>query len=948
MRRLQPALLLVIFLLLPSILIALQSAEAAEVDGVSIDSDSISISPTNPIAGVTIAIEVSVDNINQQDTDVDIRFYKNSAQPGNDLTFVHMLLPASDGVTPTTSNITVFWPDVAVGDYGVYVQIIDSVSSNVSIPQFKGFTVTGLPNLAISDVSVSPIGGIHEGEQLTFEVLVENLGSEVAGTSQLTLIVEGTDISLSTAVGNISAGASQNVTLGGDADTLAPQTGSWNMIVTTDSTAQIDETDEQDNIWSGTFTVEDTPDIYFEGGLSVTTAEGGSSSVNGPWTISGTMVSNFDASGMSIPLRVTLTENGSGMNVVLDRSIIWSDSVNSHTWSLEILKSDVTGFSFGSHLISVAIDPDGNIASNVDTAEDVSSTLFGYVQPPNVWVEIVELNDEGIVDTGTTISWIVNMQNTGGVSVSGTLIATWMDVEYPYDRIITAGDLEPVRVDVDAGDEEGNFTFSVQWTPDSAWMDSDSADNSDSQLVFVDIPFVLTFDLYSLNVTPDQPYIVNRDHVLSVGVDATDAGNETIDCVDEHGRILNSENVSFTVNVTRIIFECPFNTNETGQYPISLRFASGSGQNYTTSLQMDPSGDMLNIGRGGSSAFLWLLIPFTLVLIGALVAGVVLTRKPKELANVHYVDIENDGFEPEELTIGIGETVLWTNYAEDEPHTVTSKSMVEGKLLFHSDDLDDHDEFSHTFEATGTFDYGCKHSEDHLGTITVFDTEDEDLDEIIIGAEDFDEDVLEMGFEEGGLEDHWDDEIVKAEAEVEAVRVRQAAELVEADETAESLEDEEVVMRVGDEDATLNTELSGSKRRDIDKLLAERGELRSIKDDEVVLTASDAEMRAELYALTGEEGVMPGDEVRVDLGAGILQDSSDFVGNELPSAEADFTLDENNRESDRIERRQRTPDADEEPAPEPAEEAASADCGGCGASVPLEAKACHVCGARFE
>ena len=51
------------------------------------------------------------------------------------------------------------------------------------------------------------------------------------------------------------------------------------------------------------------------------------------------------------------------------------------------------------------------------------------------------------------------------------------------------------------------------------------------------------------------------------------------------------------------------------------------------------------------------------------------------------------------------------------------------------------------------------------------------------------------------------------------------------------------------------------------------------------LTASDANYREQIFELTGEDGVLPGQEVNVDA----MVDNT-VVGNEVRSASSDFTI----------------------------------------------------------
>ena len=76
--------------------------------------------------------------------------------------------------------------------------------------------------------------------------------------------------------------------------------------------------------------------------------------------------------------------------------------------------------------------------------------------------------------------------------------------------------------------------------------------------------------------------------------------------------------------------------------------------------------------------------------------------------------------------------------------------------------------------------------------------------------------------------------------------------------------------------------------QDIDDIIAAKGDVQALKDDGSELSASDAGIRERLFELTGEEGVLPGEKVRVDIG---LTDSG-LAGNEIEEATADFSFED--------------------------------------------------------
>jgi plastocyanin len=931
--------IITILMIVPLFLTVISTSQAASIAGVNFSNDSINISPESPIAGTPISIKLTLNNSNTEISEVDVYFYKNSYEAGKEWKIEHVILSASDGITDSQTNVTVIWQGVNVDDDGIFIRVYDSVSDSFSPSVFKSFSVQGLPDLVIENVEITPNTNLHENDLFYANITVLNQGTETSESNSINLNIEGSGISETTEISALDADSSTIISF----ESLAPQTGTWTIQISVDSNYEVNELDEQNNNWNGNLVVTDIPDMYFFGGLVVTTTEASIASVNGPWTLSGSIFAtepNDIIQGTNIDVEILLVDSNSDSEIRLNKIIEWNSNSNQQMFTLDFSKDDINDFSAGTHDVSIIINP--NIEYNGVNSNDIISSNFQLADSPNVNVNIISESTNNVVTVDSNISFYVNLENTGSVSSSGTLSANWRGASYgPYELTIGPNAVEIIPIEVETGSTKGEQIFSIMWQPDTNWMDSDNLDNVDQVTVNIEIPFLLNFDLYSVNITPNQPYIMGSEHTLLINVDSSDSGSQTIECRDKDDELINSKNLIFTEQTKRDLFECTFTPNNTGLYELKLIFVEEGGQDYTMTLQIDPPDSLLNIESEDTSDFLKLLIPFTLVLIIALIAGIILTRNRIDLSNVIYVDIENDGYDPEELNISIGDKVMWTNYDEDDKHTVSAKSLnEEGQLLFHSGDLEDHDEFLHEFTVVGKFEYGCKYNSKFYGVVNVFGLEDEDSDEIIKGSTQFASDIAEMGFNENELESDWDERISEAETEVENIRSKQEAELIEDEEINLDIEDENVKMKIDDEDSELISQ-RGKYNQNMEEILASKGELKALKDEDVELTASDAGMRAELYALTGEEGVMPGEEVKIGLGTNKdhLEGAADFVGNQLPKMDADFTFDDS-----------------EEPVKKEVEQkvkdekinAETAECGGCGAEIPIDAKECQICGAKFE
>jgi hypothetical protein len=224
---------------------------------------------------------------------------------------------------------------------------------------------------------------------------------------------------------------------------------------------------------------------------------------------------------------------------------------------------------------------------------------------------------------------------------------------------------------------------------------------------------------------------------------------------------------------------------------------------------------------------------------------------------------------------------------------------------------------------------------------------EDDEDEIVTGTQNFADTVKEFGFDEEHLEEEWDTNIEAAEAEVEAAYDRRYA-----DEMAMEEMTEEEIEAYKDQVTTTLRSPADTADKGLDSILSEKGELKSLEQESGELSASDAAIREQLFEITGEDGVLPGEKVKVGMS---LTDSS-FAGNEVEEATANFAFDDDDVP---LSASVNTDKASTSKAKKPArrrpsrqakkEEPAQTDeCGACGADLPAGASECSVCGAKFD
>jgi plastocyanin len=95
-----------------------------------------------------------------------------------------------------------------------------------------------------------------------------------------------------------------------------------------------------------------------------------------------------------------------------------------------------------------------------------------------------------------------------------------------------------------------------------------------------------------------------------------------------------------------------------------------------------------------------------------LVVAVAIVASPASAADIE-VKIDNFTFNPKQITVNVGDTVVWVNH-DDIPHTVASQTQA-----FRSKALDTDDKFSFTFATPGTYPYFCALHPQMTGTIVV-------------------------------------------------------------------------------------------------------------------------------------------------------------------------------------------------------------------------------------
>ncbi len=116
------------------------------------------------------------------------------------------------------------------------------------------------------------------------------------------------------------------------------------------------------------------------------------------------------------------------------------------------------------------------------------------------------------------------------------------------------------------------------------------------------------------------------------------------------------------------------------------------------------------------------------IFLAVLSIGVLSTIAPSAFAqtvsvpagtNIPGCEEDNSCWDPADISVGVGETVIWTN-DDTAAHTVTSGSAADGPDgVFDSSLFMAGAEFSHTFDTEGTYPYFCMVHPWMAGTVIV-------------------------------------------------------------------------------------------------------------------------------------------------------------------------------------------------------------------------------------
>lgn len=898
--------------------------------------------PADPSAGGSIEGSLTLQNTNSQTAfDVQYSFYRNGISSNNRILTSTVTIDANSFETVTGQ-----WDNLVEGENKLWVTY--SYNGQPEVEFYHSFTVQGLPNLRVTETVLTPSTGLHSGDTVSLSAKVTNIGSVDAQSSFLEINYPGTitDVQLQTPAINASESVWVNTTF------IAPITGSYDLILTPDCRDEILEATEQGKEETVSFVIEPRMDLTHVGDILITPTVG---SLIGPWTVSGTIARESGDGTLEVPMVIELREGASIVSSLQPFSVsVFGTGYSQHAWTTSIESSNIAGLSDGQYSLVARIDPfqTGEFEQE-STENDDAITTFTLPEIPDVYVDPLALPNMTSVSAGLPLDWSMTATNTGDISVNGNFLYSWEGQSFQSGLItLQSGSSFTYTVSLLTSLGAHTAELDVQWQPATNSYDRNPTNSRASGSVQVEANLQLEWDentqvLLDKDGEPASfPLESGEEYTLSLSLKSTrGSGDVSITC----------KNSQATWSVSEIVIENPGDRAD-----VSCTFKA-SGKLTTIQLVHSPSSTMTTtFERSYSTAFTEdssnanaensgtgtaiLMFIGALVLIGFLVGAILLTRDSED-------EVERDIFNYCPACDG--------ELEGDEnrcPHC--SFNLRKARSQFH--------ECSECAESVPDLMENCPYCGAEQDVSSYFERRErrvrevpeekelvslpeEDENEIVSGSEDFASAVKEFGYDEDNLEDEWDENVVAAEEEVTAAYDRRYADEL----SMEDMTDEEIEEMQNQVVTTLKTAKEAFEGHDLDAFLPTKDSMKSLKDDGTdkdgdawnTLSASDAEIREDLFEITGEEGVLPGDKVVVGMG---LTDSS-LAGNEISEASHNFAVED---DSEPLSTGSEEPKKEVKPRRRPRRKTESAketaDCGACGAVIAVDATECPTCGAKFE
>ncbi len=312
-----------------------------------------------------------------------------------------------------------------------------------------------------------------------------------------------------------------------------------------DSSDNVIESLTSDNEANATLTVVELPDYSHSSGPTVQATAG---SLNGPWTVSGTIERTGGSGSSTVPLQLSIV-NGIALEI---KSLNFNDADTMAEYQFDVEVGDLTNTNPGDTPLQIEIDPSKN-SQQSNTFNDVQQTTITIHEEPNVRV-ISVIPNPSLVNPGESLTLSVSLQNSGVIPVSGVLSVSFDGNELNPKSVIVPASTSSIQgqslvtfTAPASGGDSRNIPFTATWTKDSNSYDRLLDDNTASGSVALNSDLKVRFLETTEDWSPGLPLHPGYPYVYSISVKADQSsGSETFVCKDtSRNKIFDEKTLTF-------------------------------------------------------------------------------------------------------------------------------------------------------------------------------------------------------------------------------------------------------------------------------------------------------------------------------------------------------------------------------------------------------------------
>lgn len=440
----------------------------------------LELDPEEPQPGDDTTIDATIDNQGSApvEKNFEVQFLLDGEQIGDKRTIeASEIDPYEASEDPITVTSDSFSPDLDEHEITVRADPQNNVEEVLWPNNNRSTSLVVGPDARVQDISWTPVDP-EAGDQVTFDVTLENVGTGSISELPARVHVDGSPIGNATTE-SLSSGENATVTV-----TWEATRGDHTVRAVADPAKAVDEAREGNNEREESFSTTASPD------LQATSLGFPDDPQAGDQVLFTAQVKNTGTADVKGSFDVQFTVDGAevGIASIDGLSVGQSQSVKSDSWTAEA----------GTHTVEVTVDPDGDgLVTEDDETNNVRTNTLVVESAPDQSQTENQTGEANLVVSGITapediapgdeVSFLATIENTGGSQAPASDVQFRIDDEPLGQRSIDS--LDPGQSASVTSDDwtaiEGEHTLAVVADTSQSVSEADEEDNEQLQNIAV-------------------------------------------------------------------------------------------------------------------------------------------------------------------------------------------------------------------------------------------------------------------------------------------------------------------------------------------------------------------------------------------------------------------------------------------------------------------------------